>query len=221
MPPKVADANPPPTPDTNAVILDPSPLRITSPPSHSTAAAPVVSVTPDTVPRIVTKGRQVGAALTSASNQVPERGKEYLYNIDLHGLQPTLSVRTRILLSTWALLQMPPTDIAKSFEVAGYVPRKRPAKLQAALDYYARKNGELLDGEPRQSRRSVIDKVGGKSLFYCHFLCYHQACNDATACLLDMKKSQSDRLLDTLRIIEDVTDKVQMCNFQHFVTTSL
>jgi hypothetical protein len=31
-----------------------------------------------------------------------------------------------------------------------------------------------------------------------------------------MKKSQSDRLLDTLRIIEDVTDKVQMCNVQHF-----
>ena len=93
------------------------------------------------------------------AEQVLEKGKEFLYNVDMHGLQPSLSVRTRILLATWALLQMPPTDIAKSFEAAGYVPRKRPAKLQAALDYYARKNGELLDGEPRQSRRSILDKV--------------------------------------------------------------
>lgn len=93
------------------------------------------------------------------AEQVLEKGKEFLYNVDMHGLQPSLSVRTRILLATWALLQMPPSDIAKSFEVAGYVPRKRPAKLQAALDYYARKNGELLDGEPRQSRRSILDKV--------------------------------------------------------------
>ena len=166
MPPKVAEANAPPATDKDAVILVSPPLRITSPPPHTTTA-PVDSATPGTAPRNVQniRGRQVAASLTSASNQVPERGKEYLYNIDLHGLQPTLSVRTRILLSTWALLQMPPSDIAKSFEVAGYVPRKRPAKLQAALNYYASKNGDLQPGEQRQSRRSVIDKVGGKSLF--------------------------------------------------------
>jgi hypothetical protein len=138
---------------------------MTSPPAHP-GAVPAVSDTPDTAPRPVAsggnsganvRGRQVGAALEA--DQVPEKGREYLYNVDLHGLQPSLSVRTRILLATWALLQMPPSDIAKSFEVAGYVPRKRPAKLQAALDHYARKNGDLLDGEPRLSRRSIIDQV--------------------------------------------------------------
>lgn len=221
MPPKAAQEKPQPMPAQAASMLDPSPSRITSPPAHPSAVPADSAVTPDTAPRPVAsggdaRGRQVGAALRMEAEQVLEKGKEFLYNIHLHGLQPSLSVRTRILLATWALLQMPPSDIAKSFEVAGYVPRKRPAKLQAALDYYTRKNGELLDGEPRNSRRSVIDKVGEKSLFYCHFLCYHQACNDATACLLDMKKSQTDRLLDTLRIIEDVTDKVQLCDVQHF-----
>jgi hypothetical protein len=31
-----------------------------------------------------------------------------------------------------------------------------------------------------------------------------------------MKKSQTDRLLDTMRIIEAITDKVQLCNVEHF-----
>lgn len=123
--------------------------------------------TPSTVPKLTgdrcVRARQVGAALSMQAEPVQEKGKEFLYNIQLHGLQPTLSVRTRILLATWSLLQMPPSDIAKSFEVAGYVPRKRPVKLQAALDYFASKNGELRPGEHRSSRRSVIDKV---SLFW-------------------------------------------------------
>jgi hypothetical protein len=89
--------------------------------------------TPSTVPKLTgdrcVRARQVGAALSMQAEPVQEKGKEFLYNIQLHGLQPTLLVRTRILLATWSLLQMPPSDIAKSFEVTGYVPRKRPVKL--------------------------------------------------------------------------------------------
>jgi hypothetical protein len=137
------------------------PEGLASPAAHCDSVA--ASETPSTMPRLAgersIRARQVGAALNIDAEPVKEKGKEFLYNIDLHGLQPTLSVRTRILLATWSLQQMPPSDIAKSFEVAGYVPRRRPLKLQAALDALAIKSGELRPGEVRTSRRSVIDKV--------------------------------------------------------------
>ena len=57
------------------------------------------------------------------------KGREYLGNTDLHGLQPCLSVRTRILLAAYAENQMSPDDIGRSFTIAGYVPRKRCSSI--------------------------------------------------------------------------------------------
>ncbi len=137
--------------------------EVISSPTINSMPGNAAPATPNTVPKLTgdrnVRSRQVGAALNMEAEQMLEKGKEFLYNIQLHGLQPALSIRTRILLATWSLMQMPPSDIAKSFEVAGYVPRKRPVKLQAALDFFASKNGELRPGELRTSRRSAIDQV--------------------------------------------------------------
>jgi hypothetical protein len=55
---------------------------------------------------------------------------EFLKNRDLHGLEPALSVRTRILLASHAMNRMSMSlDIAKSFQIAGYFPRVRFALL--------------------------------------------------------------------------------------------
>jgi hypothetical protein len=98
------------------------------------AAAAIVSATPETVPKNAAagggvrmsrgRGAAVNAAIQSDGLSTPI-GKEYLANRDLFGLEPALSVRTRIMLASLSLLQMSPLDIAKSFEIAGYFPRKR------------------------------------------------------------------------------------------------
>ena len=55
-----------------------------------------------------------------------ESEPDFLKNRDLHGLEPALSVRTRILLACHAMNRMNMSlDIAKSFAVAGYFPRIR------------------------------------------------------------------------------------------------
>ena len=57
-----------------------------------------------------------------AAESVPD----FLKNTDLHGLEPALSVRTRILLACHAMNRMNmQLDIAKSFAIAGYLPRVR------------------------------------------------------------------------------------------------
>ncbi len=153
-----------------AIVPAPAPvhpvlLNLNSPPPILVQISSGADHLPDTVARPKARGQQVNAAIMADENaqqvqQVP-KGKEYLFDTKLHGLQPCLSVRTRIMLSTWAQNQMSPSDIGKSFEVAGYVPRQRPAKLRAALNYLATKNGQLLPGEARESRRSSINEVRG------------------------------------------------------------
>ena len=62
------------------------------------------------------------AASAAAANAVPA----FLLNRDLHGLEPALTVRTRMLLACHSMNQMKMgLDIAKSFESAGYFPRQR------------------------------------------------------------------------------------------------
>ena len=71
------------------------------------------------------RGADVAAAIQMEGEPEIPRGKEFLGNRDLFGLEPALSNRTRILLASLAQTQMSPLDIAKSFEIAGYFPRKR------------------------------------------------------------------------------------------------
>ncbi len=75
-----------------------------------------VASTPATKP----KPKPVVAAKSAESEP------DFLKNRDLHGLEPALSVRTRILLACHAMNRMNMSlDIAKSFAVAGYFPRIR------------------------------------------------------------------------------------------------
>jgi hypothetical protein len=113
----------------------------------------------------------------AAAETVPD----FLKNTDLHGLEPALSVRTRILLACHAMNRMNMSlDIAKSFAIAGYFPRvrcvpscvcdfinsihhSRPAKLRAFQDELAAKNGELQPGERRVSGRRRDDQVKARA----------------------------------------------------------
>ena len=126
-----------------AAVLDPSPnLPASSLPSVTEAPAinvaatiaenqrmyreadsPVASAkaawaTPATAPR----PPRPPVVRSGAHADVPE----FLRNTDLHGLEPALSVRTRILLASHAMNRMNmQVDIAKSFAIAGYFPRVR------------------------------------------------------------------------------------------------
>jgi len=104
----------------------------------NTATSPraAVGATPATVAKQIgragavgghaaSRGAAVAAAIQMDAQPEITRGKEFLGNRDLFGLEPALSHRTRILLASLAQTQMSPLDIAKSFEIAGYFPRKR------------------------------------------------------------------------------------------------
>ena len=123
--------------------------------------------TPTTLPRRgEVKKKREAVAPTNLSIATP--GHEFLDNPKLFGLQPSLSVRTRIMIASFALMNMPPDAVSKSFEVAGYFPRIWPAKLRAAVDKAARENGDELDAvRSGGSRRKRVEKV---ALFiYLHY----------------------------------------------------
>jgi hypothetical protein len=78
--------------------------------------------------------RPQSAAPIRVANAAAEKVPDFLKNTDLHGLEPALSVRTRILLASHAMNRMNmQLDIAKSFAIAGYFPRVRFALLLLLL----------------------------------------------------------------------------------------
>jgi hypothetical protein len=90
--------------------------------SSSCSESPVAAsktVAPSSTPATLAKPRPT---VLAAAESTPD----FLKNTDLHGLEPALSVRTRILLACHAMNRMSMSlDIAKSFAIAGYFPRVR------------------------------------------------------------------------------------------------
>ncbi len=147
-------------------------FSLDSPVASAKAALP--SSTPATQPKPPRP-----PVVRDAAESVPD----FLKNRDLHGLEPALSVRTRILLACLAMSRMNMSlDIAKSFAVAGYFPRNRcdnkccmclfihfihrPAKLRAYQEELAAAKGELLPGERRVSGRRRDDQVRVASSYF-------------------------------------------------------
>ena len=135
-----------------------SPVPPTNPVSPETPATAPPPAIASARPRPAGKkasGKKVAAAIAA------EKITPWIEDPDLFCLQPALTYRTRILVASYALLQMNMCqDIVKSFEVAGYFPRRLPAKLRAAMDKLALANGDLADGEVRRgAKRKRVDEV--------------------------------------------------------------
>jgi hypothetical protein len=117
-------------------------------PVASAKVAAVLSSTPVTQP----KPKPKPPAATAEA--VPD----FLKNKDLFGLEPALSVRTRILLACHAQSRMNMSlDIAKSFAIAGYFPRQRYACLPSAffimhLLYLQTSKAESISGRSGSSK---------------------------------------------------------------------
>ena len=94
------------------------------PPSPGAASGGMAApATPATLPKRQLPPQPKPAASAAAA-------ESFLLNRDLHGLEPALTIRTRILLGCHSMNQMKMgLDIAKSFEIAGYFPRQRFACL--------------------------------------------------------------------------------------------
>ena len=118
--PKSPAPSPPSVADVAEKILENQRMYRESESLDSPVAANVAS-TPATKP----KPKPVVAA-AAKSAELTESEPDFLKNRDLHGLEPALSVRSRILLACHAMNRMNMSlDIAKSFAVAGYFPRIR------------------------------------------------------------------------------------------------
>jgi hypothetical protein len=118
-------------------------LGLDSPVASARAAVP--SSTPATQPKP-----------SRPPAQLPQ--PEFLKNKDLFGLEPALSIRTRILLACHAQTRMNMSlDIAKSFAIAGYFPRQRYACLPSAffimhLLYLQTSEAESISGRSGSSK---------------------------------------------------------------------
>ncbi len=121
------------------------------PPIASSASPAAASLkqsagTPATLPKPKSK--------PPAAEVVPD----FLKNKDLFGLEPALSIRTRILLACHAQSRMNMSlDIAKSFAIAGYFPRQRCAYLPSAffimhLLYLQTSKAESISGRSGSSK---------------------------------------------------------------------
>jgi hypothetical protein len=126
-------------------------MSVNPPPSASSPAAASSKQSTGT-PATLPKPKPKPPAATAEA--VPD----FLKNKDLFGLEPALSVRTRILLACHAQSRMNMSlDIAKSFAIAGYFPRQRYACLQFAffimhLLYLQTSKAESISGRSGSSK---------------------------------------------------------------------
>ena len=142
-----------------------------SPKSGSTSPAPgaALPVTPATAPASAAESLNPtaplprgaaavggpGAAKRVAAAIAADEHLPWIEDPSLFCLQPALTARTRIMVTSFALLQMNLCqDIVKSFEVAGYFPRQRPLKLRVPpCRNLLLQTGSLLKGSCGMGRK--------------------------------------------------------------------
>jgi hypothetical protein len=155
----------------------------------------------------------------------PQDVPDFLKNTDLHGLEPALSVRTRILLASHAMNRMNmQLDIAKSFAIAGYFPRVRFAWLLLLLLLCSsciladqRSLGStwliwLLQKESYYQEMFVFRAVDAMNKCVCartvvDFDLFFQFYNDAKDALLNLRHDVVTRMLNCVKVLEEAGNK--------------
>ncbi len=157
----------------------------------------------------------------------PQDVPDFLKNTDLHGLEPALSVRTRILLASHAMNRMNmQVDIAKSFAIAGYFPRVRFALLLWLLLWLLCSSCILADHQSLGSiwliwllqKESNYEEIfvfrAEDAMNKC--VCartdfdpdlFFQFYNDAKDALLNLRHDVVTRMLNCVKVLEEAGNK--------------
>ena len=121
--------------------------------------------------------------------RVPGPLPEFLAESNLHGLEWSMSVRTRMLIVLYVILSTPRTVWLQSFEAAGVVPFNRPKKLAAAKLIHALRRGESPEGGAAVHKAKRRHEVA--------------ACYEAVLEVIDNTSvGHTEKLLDVMKLIQ-------------------